>query len=126
MQHIVHTNNSFTNLEIYVHEQIENHNSLGYERPSCLDVKQSPSVQDAFRPIPGLISCAEVTGSVGITRHAHTTQMAGLIHVHVHWYIHVLTCITVIAPHRPEEGGGLFGGGAGRPVKSRDIFAVSR
>ena len=58
--------------------KIENHNSLGRERPLGLDVKQSPMVQDAFRPIPGLISCAGVTGSVGITRHAHATQMAGL------------------------------------------------
>ena len=47
---------------------IKNHNSLGCERPSGLDAKQSPNVQDAFQPIPGLISCAGVTGSVGITR----------------------------------------------------------
>ena len=43
-----------------------------------LDVKQSPTAQDTFRPIPGLISCAGVTGSVGITCHARATQMAGL------------------------------------------------
>jgi len=48
------------------------------ETPLGLDVKQSPDVPDAFRPIPGLIPCAEVTGSVGITRHARATQMAGL------------------------------------------------
>ena len=48
---------------MYIHEYIENHNSLGHERPSGLDVKQSPDAQDAFRPIPGLISCAEVTGN---------------------------------------------------------------
>ena len=53
----------------------ENHNSLGHERPLGL---QSPDVQDTFQPIPGLISCAGVTGSVGITRHACATQMAGL------------------------------------------------
>jgi len=40
-----------------------------------MNVKQSPKVQDTF---PGLISCAGVTGSMGITRHAHATQMAGL------------------------------------------------
>ena len=34
-------------------------------------------MQDAFWPIQGL-SCAGVTGSVGITRHARATQMAGL------------------------------------------------
>ena len=43
-----------------------------------VDVNQSPNVQDTFWPMPGLISCAGVTGSVGITRHAHATQMAGL------------------------------------------------
>ena len=40
------------------HELIENHNSLGRDRPSGLYVKQSPNVQDTFQPIPGLISCA--------------------------------------------------------------------
>ena len=54
------------------------YSSLGCERPSGLHVEQSPNVQDVFRPIPGLISCAGVTGSVGITRHARATQMAGL------------------------------------------------
>ena len=44
-----------------------------------LDVEQSPNAQDAFRPIPGLFSCAGVTGSVGVLRHARITQMAGLI-----------------------------------------------
>ena len=50
----------------YRHEQIENHNSLGCEQPSGLDVKQSPNAQDVFRPIPGLISCAGATGSHGV------------------------------------------------------------
>ena len=44
----------------------ENYNSLGCEQPH-LDVNQSLIVQDTFWPIPGLISCAGVTGSVGIT-----------------------------------------------------------
>ena len=52
-----------------------NHNSLGCEQ---LDVNQSPDAQDVFRPIPGLISCTGATGSVGVTCHAHATQMAGL------------------------------------------------
>ena len=56
---------------IHVHE---NHNSLGRELPLGLDVKQSPDAQDAFRPIPGLISRAGVTGSVGITRHARLSS----------------------------------------------------
>ena len=61
---------------VHMYEYIENHNSLGCKQPSGLDVKQSPNAQDVFRPIPGLISCAGVTGSVGITRHARATQMA--------------------------------------------------
>ena len=50
----------------YQHKHNNNHNALGCERPSGLDVKQSPNAQDVFQPIPGLISCAGVTGSVGI------------------------------------------------------------
>ena len=41
-------------------------------------MQQSPNAQVVFWPIPGLISCTGVTGSVGITRHACATQMAGL------------------------------------------------
>ena len=33
-------------------------------RPRCY--AKSPTVQDAFRPIPGLISCAGVTGRWGL------------------------------------------------------------
>jgi len=72
-----------------VHEYIENHNSLGRKQPSGLDVKQSLNVQDPFRPIPGLISCAGVTGSVGITCHAHATQTAGPI-------VAVYTCVKTV------------------------------
>ena len=39
---------------------------------------RSLSVLDAFQPIPGVISYAEVTGNIGITCHTHATQMAGL------------------------------------------------
>ena len=64
-----------------------NHNSLGCEQPPGLDVNQS---QDVFLPIPGLISCAGVTGSVGVTHHAHATQMASLsLHRCWHVYVHV-------------------------------------
>ena len=69
--------NSYTVHE-HVHELIENHNSLGHEWPLGRDVKQSPNVQEVFQPIPGLISCARVTGCVDITRHARATQMADL------------------------------------------------
>ena len=73
---------------------IENHNSLRRERPSGLDVKQSPNVQDAFRPIPGLISWAGVTGSVGITCHARATQM-------VHVYLCPVFFLLQIPPSLP-------------------------
>ena len=55
----------------------KNHNSLGCEQPLGLDVNQLPIAQDAFWPMPGPISCAGATGSVGVTCHAHATQMAG-------------------------------------------------
>ena len=35
---------------------------------------RSLNAQDAFWPIPDLISCAGVTGGVGVTCHAHATQ----------------------------------------------------
>ena len=56
-----------------------NHNSLGCER---LDVEQSPNAQDAFRPMPGLFSCAGVTGSVGVLCHAHITQMVEYMYMY--------------------------------------------
>ena len=73
-----------------------------------LDVKQLPNVQDAFRPKPDLISCAGVTGGVGI---AHTTQMTGLSsHSHTTWlpmvvlivfnYLTLCAC-TCTPPHPP-------------------------
>ena len=66
-----------------------NQNSLGSEQPPGLEVNQPLSAQDAFQPIPGLISCT------GVLYHAQATQMAGLrspqyavytclsLHVHV-------------------------------------------
>ena len=51
-----------------------NHNFLVcYITAIGLDVKseKSPNAQDAFLPIPGVISCAGVTGSGRITCHAH-------------------------------------------------------
>ena len=56
-----------------------NHNSLGCEQLQGLDVKQSPNAQDAFRPMPGLFSCAGVTGSTGVLHHVRIAQMAGHI-----------------------------------------------
>ena len=41
-------------------------------QPLGQDVKQSPNAQDTFQPIPGLVSCAEVTESLGITCNVHT------------------------------------------------------
>ena len=72
----------------------ENHNSLSHERPSGLhvEVKQSPNMQDTFRPTPGLISCAGVTGSVGITHHTRATQMAGLRSSQCTRHVQVSSC----------------------------------
>ena len=42
----------------------ENYNSLGCEQPSGLDINQSLNAQGEFRPIPDLIRCTGVTGSV--------------------------------------------------------------
>ena len=39
---------------------------------------KSPSVQDRFRPMPGVISCAGVTRSGLITYHAYITLLSGL------------------------------------------------
>ena len=40
--------------------------TLGCEQPSSSDAKQLPNAQDAFWPLPGLTSCAGMTGSVGM------------------------------------------------------------
>lgn len=50
------------------------HNSPGLH----VDVIQSHNAQDTFQPIPGLIICAGVTGSVATTHHACAVQVAGL------------------------------------------------
>ena len=47
-------------ISVYTHENIRDHNSLGCEQPSGLDVNQSLNVQDTFWPIPVLISCIGV------------------------------------------------------------------
>ena len=39
---------------------------------------KSHSAQDQFRPVPGVISCAAVTGSGCITYHAYATLLSGL------------------------------------------------
>ena len=68
-----------------------NHNSLGCEQPCIyhrgLNVKMA-NVHDAFLPIPGIISCAGVTGSGCITCHAHVTLMSGFKNLHVHCTCH--------------------------------------
>ena len=47
----------------------KNHNSLG------LDVIKSPSLQDVFQPIPGLISSIGMPRNVGTTYHVHAVQV---------------------------------------------------
>ena len=43
---------------------------------------KSPNAQDAFLPIPGVISCTGVTGSGRITCHGQATLMSGLKHMY--------------------------------------------
>ena len=54
-----------------------NHNSMAANSLQGLDVEQSPNAQDAFRPMPGLFSCAGVTGSVGVLHHVYTYNTDG-------------------------------------------------
>ena len=51
--------------KVCMHEQSTNHTSLK-NRPMTRCYAKSPTVQDAIRPIPGLISCAGVTGRWGL------------------------------------------------------------
>ena len=68
----------------------KDHNSL------VLDVRQSPGAQDTFQPIPGLISCAGVTGTDNVMQYRwlafdikHVLYM--YVHVHIiHVRVHVL------------------------------------
>ena len=53
-----------TNMSASVNEQAMNHSS---PRPKCY--AKSPTVQDVFQPIPGVISCAGVTGRWGLLSH---------------------------------------------------------
>ena len=55
---------SFHYTLLIVHEQSTNHISLNKNRPRCY--AKSPTVQDMFLPILGLISCAGVTGKWGL------------------------------------------------------------
>ena len=50
-----------------LHEQPTNHISLK-NRPRCYT--KSPTAQDTFQSIPGLISCTRVTGRLGLLFHA--------------------------------------------------------
>ena len=67
--------------------------SPGQERPSAIDVQQSPNVQDVFRPTPGLIGCAGVTGSVGITHHTCTVHVYMYMYMYRHVHVHTLYSI---------------------------------
>ena len=44
-----------------------------------IDVKSSPNAKDILWPISSLISCAGVTGSVGVAYHVCSIRMSGLI-----------------------------------------------
>ena len=63
-----------------MHEQSMNHIFLKKNRPRCYI--KSPTAQEAFRPIPGLISCTGVTGRWGlicitIHRQLHEGNLVG-------------------------------------------------
>ena len=62
----------------------KNHNSLGCEQPLGLDVKQSPDAQDAFQPIPGLISYAGATGNTDNGKLTHSTSMRLCLTYYLH------------------------------------------
>ena len=82
----------------WLHEQPMNHISLkNRNRPWCY--VKLPTVQDAFRPIPGLISCAGVTGRWGLLSHAQKcNQMAGLIKslVETPWKHHLFMQLFIV------------------------------
>ena len=104
---------SASNLYVYMW----NHNSLGCEQPSGLDVNQSLNVQDVFQPIPGLICCAGVTRSVvmymymqlasdlsDILMYLYTSKQTSVrsrVHNHVHvQYNYTCRCVIVICDSR--------------------------
>ena len=74
-----HVQNTPANIEttghtctcIYINRTTPPLAANGYMYKPTLDVMKSPSAQDRFRPMPGLISCAGVTGSGCITYHAY-------------------------------------------------------
>ena len=97
----INTYKSCFKLVMHVHIH-ENHNSLGRKWPLSLGVKQSPTAQDAFRPIAGLISRAGVTGSVGITRYACATQMYTCTCTCIHCTL-LYTCTYMYSCHCPPQ-----------------------
>ena len=58
---------------------------------------KSPNAQDWFRPMPGLISCAGVTGSGHITYHAYATLLSGICYV----YHQILSCCVILSYFGP-------------------------
>ena len=68
---------------VHMHENISEQ-LPSCEQPSSPDVNQSLITQDVFQPIPGLISCAGVTGSVGVHAHTHA-------HTHTHTHTNIMT-----------------------------------
>ena len=78
------------NIYATVCEKTMNHNCLSCEPLHRLT--KSPTVQDAFRPIPGLISCARATGKVHFTCtrtcHAHMLMYR---YIQINYY----TCMVI-------------------------------
>ena len=52
---------------IHVHDEPQLLSLRTANRPRCMEKIKSPTAQDTFRPMQGLISCAGVTGSITFT-----------------------------------------------------------
>ena len=63
-----------------------------FSRPRCY--AKSPTVHDTFGPIPGLISCAGVTGRWGLLSHTVPyVQVTHVITLHSEWCFMTLACM---------------------------------
>ena len=77
-----------------------NHISLKKNRPRCY--AKSPTAQDTFRPIPGLISCTGLTGKWGLVSYAQNAVRwlaLSILQVHVHVHTFLCTSIQISLPH---------------------------
>ena len=52
---------------VYIHDEPQLLSLRTANRPRCMEKIKSPTAQDTFRPMQGLISCAGVPGSITFT-----------------------------------------------------------